>query len=155
MSAVPDHAERSQRMAEGYRVLRAGDAFWRPSNMLKVENTDLAKQLEATEMGARLWRLRPGQWSTRHRHRTTQELYVVLEGTGRLRVGEELLTLEHLDTVLVEPGTVRQPFNDTDADQLWLVVGAPQEGANTLEMDDETIEFMYPDGPKVPPPELS
>jgi hypothetical protein len=23
-----------------YRVLRAGDAFWRPSNQMKVENTD-------------------------------------------------------------------------------------------------------------------
>jgi len=142
-------------MAEGHRVLRAGDAFWRPSNQLGVDNTDLGKQLEATEMGARLWRLRPGQWSTRHRHRASQELYVVLEGTGRLRVGEETLTLERLDAVLVEPGTTRQPFNDTDSDQLWLVVGAPQEGANTLKMDEETMEFIYPDGPKVAPPELS
>ena len=33
---------------------------------------------------------------------------------------------------------MRQPFNDTDADQLWLVVGAPPEGANTLEMSEES-----------------
>ena len=138
----------------GYRVLNASDAYWRPSNQLGVLNTDLAKQLEAETLGARLWRLRPGQASTRHRHRTTTELYVVLEGTGRLRVADELLTLQPLSAVLVDPGVVRQPFNDTDADQLWLVVGAPQEAANTLEMTDEELAWMYPDGPKAMPPEL-
>jgi hypothetical protein len=42
-----------------------------------------------------------------------------------MRINGELLTLAKLDTVLVEPSSVRQLFNDTDADQLWLVVGAP------------------------------
>jgi quercetin dioxygenase-like cupin family protein len=137
-----------------FRVLRAEDAFWRPSNQMGVLNTDLAKQLEATTLGARLWRLRPGQASTRHRHFETAELYVLLEGTGRLRVGDELLTLAPMDAVYVEPDEVRQPFNDTDADQLWLVVGAPQEAANTLEMSAETLAAMYPDGPRALPPEL-
>ena len=57
-----------------YRVLPAGDAFWRPSNQMGVLNTDLAKQLEATTLGARMWRLVPGQASTRHRHREQAEL---------------------------------------------------------------------------------
>ena len=119
-----------------------------------VLNTDLAKQLEAKTLGVRLWRLQPGQASTRHRHRATTELYVVLEGTGRLRVANELLTLEPLSAVHVEPDVVRQPFNDTGEDQLWLVVGAPKEAANTLEMTDEDLAWMYPDGPKAMPPEL-
>jgi quercetin dioxygenase-like cupin family protein len=137
------------------KVLHAADAFWRPSNQLGVFNTDLAKQLEATSPAGRLWRLKPGEWSTRHRHFTQTELYVVLEGTGRMRVGEELLTLEPLSTVLVEPELVRQVFNDTEADALWLVVGTPPELANTLEMTPEVLAAMYPDGPKAPPPELS
>ena len=45
---------------------------------------------------------------------STAELYVVLEGTGRLRIGDELLTLEPLDAVLVDPEELRQPFNDTE-----------------------------------------
>lgn len=139
----------------GYRLLAASDAFWRPSNQMGVLNTDLAKQLQADTLGARLWRLSPGQASTRHRHRTTTELYLVLEGTGRLRVEHDLLTLERLSAVLVEPSTVRQPFNDTDSDQLWLVVGAPPEPANTLEMSDDELAWLYPDGPKVMPPELA
>ena len=69
-----------------HRVLPAADAFWRPSNQMGVENTDLAKQLEASTLGARLWRLAPGQASTRHRHAEQSELYVLLEGSGRMRV---------------------------------------------------------------------
>ena len=139
----------------GHRVLNAADAFWRPSNQMRVLNTDLAKQLGAESLGARLWRLAPGQASTRHRHIAQTELYVLLTGTGRMRVGEELLTLEPLSAVLVEPDTVRQLFNDTAAEQLWLVAGAPPEAANTLEMTEEQLRELYPDGPKAMPPELS
>ena len=138
-----------------YRVLPAADAFWRPSNQMGVLNTDLAKQLEAATLGARLWRLGPGQASTRHRHVAQDELYVVLEGRGRVRVDDELLTLEPLSALYVEAATVRQVFNDTDAEALWLVVGAPPEGGNTLEMTPEQLAQLYPDGPKALPPELS
>jgi quercetin dioxygenase-like cupin family protein len=139
-----------------YRVLPAADAFWRPSNQMGVQNTDLAKQLEATALSARLWRLAPGQASTRHRHPAQDELYVLLEGSGRIRVGEDLLTLAPLSSLYVEAETLRQVFNDTDADALWLVAGAPQEEvASTLEMTPEQLAYMYPDGPKALPPELA
>jgi uncharacterized cupin superfamily protein len=135
-------------------MLEAGDAFWRPSNQMKVENTDLAKQLEIKTFGARLWRLHPGQASTKHRHFRTNELYVLLEGEGRVRVDDELITLRPLSAVFVEPEHLRQVFNDTDDDALWLIVGAPPEAANTLEMTEEELAFMYPDGPRALPPEL-
>ena len=138
-----------------YRVLPAADAFWRPSNQMGVLNTDLAKQLEASTLGARLWRLTPGQASTRHRHASQEELYVLLEGTGRIRVEDDLHTLAPLSALVIEPGTVRQVFNDTDADALWLVAGAPPEAANTLEMTPEQLAHLYPDGPKALPPELT
>ena len=137
-----------------YRILTAEEAFWRPSNQMGVMNTDLGKQLEASSLGARLWRLAPGQASTRHRHRITAELYVLLEGTGRIRVGDDLHTVAPLSSLLIDAGEVRQLLNDTDAGQLWLVVGAPPEAANTLQMSDEELAFLYPDGPKALPPEL-
>lgn len=137
-----------------YSLLRSGDAFWRPSNQMKVENTDLGKQLGAEKMGARLWRLAPGQASTKHRHFEQEELYVLLEGEGRVRVDEEVLTLAPLDTLLVDADSTRQLFNDTASEQLWLVVGAPPELANTLEMAPEQLARLYPDGPKALPPEL-
>lgn len=137
-----------------YSLLRKDEAFWRPSNQMKVENTDLGKQLEASRLGARLWRLAPGQASTRHRHIEQEELYVLLEGEGRVRVDEELLTLLPLDTLLVTADSTRQLFNDTEREQLWLVVGAPPELANTLEMTPEQLARLYPDDPKALPPEL-
>jgi quercetin dioxygenase-like cupin family protein len=138
-----------------FRVLSAADAFWRPSNQMGVLNTDLAKQLGAATLGARLWRLAPRQASTRHRHAAQDELYVLLEGRGRVRIGDEVLTLEPLSALYVEAETVRQVFNDTDAHALWLVVGAPPEAANTLEMTGEQLAQLYPDGPKALPPELT
>lgn len=138
----------------GFRLLPAADAFWRPSNQMRVENTDLGKQLGAERFGARFWRLAPGQASTKHRHIETEELYVLLEGEGRVRVGEEVLTVTPLDALRVDPETTRQLFNDTEADQLWLVFGAPPEAANTLEMSEEQLARLYPDGPKALPPEL-
>jgi quercetin dioxygenase-like cupin family protein len=138
-----------------YRVLAADEAFWRPSNQMRIENTDLAGQLEAQTLGVRLWRIHPGQASTKHRHFDQHELYVLLEGTGRMRVGDEVLILKPLSAVLVEPDEVRQLFNDTEADALWLVAGAPREAVtSTLEMGEEQLSHMYPDGPKALPPEL-
>lgn len=139
----------------GHSLLRAGEAHWRESNQMRVLNTDLAGQLGAEALGARLWRLRPGQASTRHRHGVQEELYVLLEGRGRIRVGEaDPLTLEPQDALLVSPEETRQVFNDTDDDALWLVVGAPPEAANTLEMTADQLSGLYPDGPRALPPEL-
>jgi quercetin dioxygenase-like cupin family protein len=136
----------------GYRLLHADEASWRLSKTFALANTDLARQLGADNFGARLWRLEPGQTNTRHRHRTEHELYILLEGRGRIRIGGELLTLERLDMVLVEPRALRQVFNDTPAHQLWLIIGVPQEALPTTEPG---LAQMYPDGRKALPPELS
>ena len=137
-----------------YRVLRAADAHWRLSNQMGVANTNLAAQLEASTLGARLWRLKPGQASTRHRHRDTHELYVLIAGEGRIRIGEDLHTVEPLSAILIEPGDVRQIFNDTADEQLWLIASAPPEVADTTAMTPQQLEWAYPDGPKALPPEL-
>jgi uncharacterized cupin superfamily protein len=135
----------------GHRVLRADSATWQPSRLMGVENCDVATQLGPLGLGMRLWRLHPGQANTRHRHRTESEVYVLLEGRGRLRVDEELLTLTPMSAVAVDPESVRQVFNDTDADQLWLIIGAPAEPAPT----PDDIPYMYPDGSTALPPELT
>jgi mannose-6-phosphate isomerase-like protein (cupin superfamily) len=139
----------------GYTVLTAEQSFWRPSNQMSVMNTDVAKQLRTDLFGARFWHLMPGQASTRHRHLGQHELYVVVEGSGRIRIDGELLTLSRYSTVLVEPDSLRQVFNDTAAPALWFVVGVPKEAGNTLEMTPELLQRLYPDGPKALPPELA
>jgi quercetin dioxygenase-like cupin family protein len=120
-----------------------------------VPNTNLAEQLGASGFGVRLWRFAPGQASTKHRHIESVELYLLLEGTGRMRVGDELLTLEPLSAVLVDVHEVRQVFNDTDADALWAMLAVPLERfSSTLDMTEEVLAEMYPDGVTAMPPEL-
>jgi len=119
-----------------------------------LANADLGAQLQATTLGARLWRLEPGQASTRHRHAEQAELYVLLEGAGRMRVGGDLLSLSPLSSVLVEPETVRQLFNDTGEPCLWLILGAPRETLSSGELDEQQLAHFYPDGPGALPPEL-
>ena len=75
----------------GYEVLRSGESFWRPSNQMGVANTDIAKQLGAETMGARLWRLEPGQASTRHRHIETTEIYTHVDSRRLV----ELVNVRH------------------------------------------------------------
>lgn len=137
-----------------YRVLRSDEAFWRRSNQMQVLNTNLAQQLGAERIGARLWRLEPGQASTLHRHAEQEELYLLLEGEGRVRIGDRALTLPPLSSLVVSPEEPRQLFNDGPEECLWLVAGAPPEVANTLEMSAEQLAQLYPRGPRALPPEL-
>jgi len=80
----------------------------------------------------------------------------VLEGTGRMRIGDETLTLPRYGGVLVGPEQLRQVFNDTDAEVLWLIVGAPEElellQGSKSKMD---LSLIYPVDPKQLPRELA
>ena len=133
----------------GYRLISAADATWSPS-IFKGMSHDIAGSLELTTLSARFWRLTPGQANSRHRQRDERELYVLLEGTGRIRVGEELLTLEPMSALVVDAHTVRQVFNDTGGEQLWLIVGTPRD-----KLTPEDAEWVYPDGREAMPPELA
>jgi mannose-6-phosphate isomerase-like protein (cupin superfamily) len=100
--------------------------------------------------------LPPKSASTLHKHVRQEEFYFVLEGTGRLRVGDKTLTVPKHGGVLVGPDQLRQVFNDTDGEVLWLIVGAPEE----LEFlpDAKTkpdMSFIYPVDPKQLPKELA
>jgi quercetin dioxygenase-like cupin family protein len=139
----------------GFRILRAADQDWRVTNPLGVVNANLTRQLGCDHLALRLWRVAPGQAIPRHRHQVQTEIYVLLAGTGRLRVDETLLSLEPMTSVLVEPDSVRQVFNDTEADALWLIAGVPPE---TFPLDTDQHEAerdrLYPDGVEALPPEL-
>src|ERR1044071_6046050 len=139
----------------GYHLVRPDDLQWRTSMMMKIPNADFLERTGSENLSARLWRLPPKSASTLHKHIRAEEFYFVLEGTGRLRVGEETLTVPRYGGVLVGPGQLRQVFNDTNAEALWLVIGAPEEleflpGAKTK----PDLSLIYPVDPKQLPKEL-
>ena len=141
---------------EGYFLITPDDLHWRPSNLMKVLNADFLERTGSENLSARLWRLPPKSASTLHKHLRQEEFYFVLEGVGRMRVGDETLTVPKYGGVLVGPDQLRQVYNDTDAEVLWLVVGAPEE----LEFlpDAKTkpdMSLIYPVDPKQLPKELA
>lgn len=138
---------------DGFAVLQPQEQRWRESNIMKIPNADLLQDLGGSErLGGRLWRLPPHSANTWHRHVVSWELYFLLEGTGRMRVGERTITVPRYGSVLVAPSVLRQIFNDTPDESLWLIVSAPQEDMAAIRKD---LSLIYPEDPKSLPPELS
>lgn len=138
---------------EGFAVLPPEDQHWRTSNIMKIPNANLLHALGGSEiLGGRLWRMPPYSANTWHRHVDSWELYFLLEGRGRMRVGERTITVERYGSVLVAPHMLRQVFNDTPAESLWLIVAAPQEGRSASQ--PRPSDF-YPEDPRSLPPELA
>jgi hypothetical protein len=73
---------------------------------------------------------------------------------GRIRIGENTLTIPKYGAVLVGPEQLRQVFNDTETDVLWLIVGAPEEAElqTGAKLD---MSLFYPVDPKQLPKELA
>jgi mannose-6-phosphate isomerase-like protein (cupin superfamily) len=80
-----------------------------------------------SEMRANLWRLPPGSRGRRHAERVQEEVFVVLEGTATLALGEppELVELTAGSIAIVEPETPLQVRNESGEDATVLIVGAP------------------------------
>ena len=96
----------------------------------------------------------PNSASTLHKHIRAEEFYFVLEGVGRIRVGNATLTVPKHGGVLVGPDQLRQVFNDTETDVLWLIVGAPEE-AEALPGAKTDTSLFYPVDTKQLPKELA
>ena len=123
---------------------------------MKIPNADYLERTASEILGARLWRLPPRSANTWHKHIRAEEFYFVLEGTGRVRVGETTLTVPRYGGVLVGPEELRQVFNDTETEVLWLIIGAPEEleflQGSKSKMD---LSLIYPTDPTQLPNELA
>ena len=141
---------------QGYHLIKPEDLAWRPSNLMKIPNADYLERTGSENLGARLWRLPPRSASTLHKHIRAEEFYFVLEGTGRLRVGDETLTVPKYGGVHIGPEELRQVFNDTDEEVLWLIIGGPEELELLQGAKSTGVEFslICPTDPTQLPKEL-
>ena len=62
-----------------------------------------------------------------HTHETQEEVYVVLRGSGRMKVDDEIVELEALDALRVPPGSWRGYEAGPEGLEI-LVIGAPNLG---------------------------
>jgi mannose-6-phosphate isomerase-like protein (cupin superfamily) len=66
------------------------------------------EDLQATATGLSHQRLRPGKrQSFGHRHEQAEEIYLVLSGSGRVKLDEEIVEIKRLDAIRVSPETMR------------------------------------------------
>jgi mannose-6-phosphate isomerase-like protein (cupin superfamily) len=90
--------------------------------------------LEAEALGLSYQRFAPGfRTPFGHRHEAQEELYVVVSGSGRIKLDDDVLELRQWDTVRIAAATMRCFEAGPDGAEL-LVLGGPVRGANDAEM---------------------
>lgn len=84
--------------------------------------------LDAERTGLALHRVKPGKRQAfGHRHTDAEEIYVVISGSGRVKLDDEIRPVEHLDAIRVAPGVARAFEGGPDGLEV-LAVGAHHEG---------------------------
>jgi mannose-6-phosphate isomerase-like protein (cupin superfamily) len=98
---------------------------------------DLTTAVALQQSRARLWRYPPHTTGRRHQDHAQEEVFVVIEGTLTMLLGDEpeRVDLGPGGVVAVEPMTPLQMRNETDDEVVVFVYGAPplQEGADFLD----------------------
>ena len=96
--------------------------------------------LEMEQGGASYYKLAPGyRLPFGHRHERQEELYVLIAGSGRIRVEDEIEELRPLDAVRV-PGPLARGFEAGPDGAELLAFGAP----NTDNKDVEMLPGWWP-----------
>jgi mannose-6-phosphate isomerase-like protein (cupin superfamily) len=86
------------------------------------------RDLAAEQTGVTYLIIKPGRREAfAHRHREAEEVYVVLAGSGRVKLDDELVDLAELDSLRVGSGTARQLEAGPDGLEI-LIFGSHVEG---------------------------
>lgn len=114
-------------MAGGFGLSEMGEARF-PTEALEAEDTGLSHQ-----------RLRAGaRQPFAHRHDDAEEVYVVLRGSGRLKLDEEIIEISELDAIRVAPGVIRN-FEAGEQGLEFIAFGPRRKG------DGEVIQGWWTD----------
>jgi mannose-6-phosphate isomerase-like protein (cupin superfamily) len=90
------------------------------------------QDLETENTGLSFLRVKAGKrQGFAHRHENAEEVYVVLSGSGRVKLDDEVLEIERLDAIRVTPGVTRQFEGGPEGIEL-LVFGPRHEGDGEL-----------------------
>ena len=107
----------------------------------ECSHTRLSEGTAATKLAAGVNVVPPGKRACPyHLHHAQEEMFVVLEGSGTLRVAGEMLPIKAGDTIFIPPGREfpHQIINTSDAPLKYLAIGTTD--------DPEICE--YPDSGK-------
>ena len=112
----------------GYTIFRQDDLEWVPRG--DDDPRTVARLSDSmTRSRANLWRYPPGTRGRRHADNVQEEVFVVLDGTLIVDLGEppERHEIPRGGVLVVQPGTVLQLRNAGDDGLALFIYGAPPE----------------------------
>lgn len=98
------------------------------------------KHLDSQHLGISYFRYGPGYRAPGHRHREQEEAYVVVSGSGRMKLDDDLVDLQQWDVVRVAPEVVRAIEGGPNGIELIAVGSDRPEGG-----DGEMVKAFWPD----------
>lgn len=104
----------------------------------------LAGPLAAEQVALTCRRMPPGsggKGSYGHRHRTQEEVYLVLSGRLEFKLEDEVVEVGPMTAVRIAPGTTRSVWNAGSEDALLLIASTR---IDDLEGDVELVEDFWP-----------
>ena len=116
-----------------FTVFHAEDLDWAPR--AEGDPRSVARLSDSmTRSRANLWRYPPGARGKRHADRAQEEVFLVMEGTLTVDLGEppERHELTRGSVLVVQPGTALQLSNTHDEELRFFAVGAPPERGETM-----------------------
>ena len=117
----------------GHAIFRASTLDWEPRD--DESGRTVARLSDAlTQSRANIWRYPPGARGKRHADKAQEEVFIVLDGTLTVDLGEppERHELERGSVLVAQPGTILQLRNAGDEELVLYIYGAPpvREGAD-------------------------
>lgn len=90
--------------------------------------------LELENSGLSYFRIAPGfRMPFGHKHGEQEEVYLVISGSARVKIEEEVVDLRQWDAIRIPPGTARGMEGGSDGAEI-IAFGAPNTDNKDLEM---------------------
>ena len=111
----------------GYTIIRPEEFDFTPPSQGDQSRGVMRLSELLAQSRANIWKMPPSSRGRRHRERTQEEIFVSLEGTATLLLGEPAVPVELTrgSLAVVKAGTPIQLANDGVEDAVVLIVGAP------------------------------
>jgi len=105
-----------------------------------MESRFARKNLELEKSGVSYFKLAPDfEIPFGHVHNEQEEVYVVVDGSARAKVGDEIVEMKQWDAIRVAPGAWRSLAGGPDGAEL-LAFGAPNTENQDIEMSQDFWE---------------
>lgn len=96
-----------------------------------VRNTDVYSVYDLVflrDLVASMTVLHPGKETKGHEHKGSEEVYMFLEGSGKMQLGEKKFDVKERDLVLIPDGEFHRVFNTGKKDLVFFCVFEKYEG---------------------------